>query len=65
MDNKLNKLEIPLNATERGLYAVAIRLDALIHMMSTFMEVYANQNNIATTSNEVKEEIVKPKRTKK
>lgn len=61
----MDKLEIPLNAQERYMYNICVRLDALIHMMSSFMEVYANQNNITTTNNEVKDEIPKPKRVKK
>jgi hypothetical protein len=61
----MEKLEIPLNAQERYMYNICVRLDALIHMMSSFVEVYANQNNITTTNNEVKDETPKPKRTKK
>jgi hypothetical protein len=64
--NKMHeKLDIPLNANERYLYNVCVRLDALVHMMSSFLEVYAKQNSIATTENEIKEETPKPKRTKK
>jgi uncharacterized protein YrrD len=63
----MNKLEIPMNTQERYLHGINIRLDAIIAMMSSFIEVYAKQNELATTSNEVVEEIkeVKTKKTKK
>lgn len=53
--DKMNQLEKPLNANERYLHGINIRLDALIHMMSSFLEVYANQNEITTTTNKVEE----------
>lgn len=77
MSNKFPELERPLNANERYLYAICARLDALVHMMSSFMEFYANQKNIATSDNkvvqinavddkiEVKEKPVKRTRRKK
>ena len=52
----MDKIDAPVNAQERYLHGINVRLDALIHMMSTFMDVYANQNNMATESNTVKEE---------
>lgn len=55
MSKKLNELEQPLNATERYLYAIAIRTDALCNMMSSFIETYANEKRVATTSNKVEE----------
>jgi hypothetical protein len=60
----MDRLDIPLNATEKYLYGINVRLDAIIHMLSSMIEVYANQNNVAVTQNEVKDE-VKIKRTKK
>lgn len=65
--NETNKLETPLNANERYLHAVCVRLDALIHMFSSFLEVYAKQNNLATTSNTVTEDTsaIKPKKVRK
>lgn len=60
----MNKLEQPLNANERYLYGICTSLDALTHMFSSFIDVYANQNEIATTQNTVKEK-EKPKTTRK
>lgn len=37
----------PLNSEERYLHAIAIRLDALCHMMSSFLEHYAKDNDEA------------------
>lgn len=70
-------LDEPLNADERYLYGINVRLEILIEMFSSFLNVYGKQNAIATTKNimvedvkieEPKEEIVetpKKKRTTK
>lgn len=50
-------LEQPLNAEERYLYEINVRLNILIEMFSSFLDVYAKQNQVATTSNEVVEEV--------
>lgn len=69
MSNKLPELEQPLNANERYLYAMAIRLDVLVHMISSFIEFYAKNHQVPTTSNKVEEKIevqeVQPRRTRK
>ena len=76
---KLDKhLDEPLNSNERYLYGINLRLEILIEMFSSFLNVYAKQNEIATTKNvmveevkseevveEVKEEVAKKKRTTK
>ena len=49
----MRKLDEPLNANERFLYGIAIRLEVLIEMFSSFLEEYAKDNNIASTSNQV------------
>lgn len=67
---QIPEVEIPTNSHERFMHAVVIRLDAIIHMLSTMAEVYADQNQIALTSNkehevvleEIKKEPDKPKR---
>lgn len=62
------RLDEPLNANERYLYEMNVRLGILIEMFSSFLEVYAKQNEVATTDNtvQIKEEEVmeevKPKR---
>ena len=76
---KLDKhLDEPLNSNERYLYGINLRLEILIEMFSSFLNVYAKQNDIATTKTvmveevkseelveEVKEEVAKKKRTTK
>lgn len=52
-------IDEPLNATERYLHACAVRLDALCVMLSSLVEAYAKQNQLATTTNEVVEKVVK------
>lgn len=64
----MNKIPEPLNTNERYLHAIAIRLDALCNMMSSFLEAYANQHNIATTNHTIDEKIAskpRPKRSSK
>lgn len=51
----MRNLEQPLNAEERYLYEINVRLNILIEMFSSFLDVYAKQNQVATTSNEVVE----------
>ncbi len=58
------KLQDPVNATERYLYGINVRLDALIEMMSSFLDVYAKQNDIATSENKI-EELIPTKKTRK
>ena len=53
----IKNLEQPLNAEERYLYGINVRLGILIEMFSSFLDVYASQNEIPTTSNEVVEEV--------
>ena len=56
------KLDNPVNVTEKYLYGINIRLDAIINMLSSLIETYAHQNNIATTNNKV--EVKTPKKTR-
>ena len=51
----LNDIDKPLNVNERYLYNINMRLNILIEMMSSFLEVYAAQNKVATVSNKVVE----------
>ena len=55
MDKDLFNIDEPLNAQERYLHGINIRLNILIEIFSSFIDAYANQNNIATTSNTVVE----------
>lgn len=72
----LNDIDKPLNVNERYLYNINMRLNILIEMMSSFLEVYAAQNKVATVNNKVVEKkavksktveqnVEKPKRKKK
>ena len=67
LENKIPKLEQPLNANERYLHSIAVRLDAIIHILSSLVEVYAHQNKMAVTSNEINDEVEAspPKRSRK
>jgi len=58
-------LDEPMNPVERYLYGINIKLDAFVDMLSSLIEVYANQNDITIEEVKVKETIVKPKRTRK
>ncbi len=48
-------LDTPLNTEERYLHAICVRLDAVVHMLSSLLEEYAKQGNITTTSNKIEE----------
>ncbi len=54
-------LQPPVNIQEQYLYGINQRLEALINMMSSFIEVYADKNKIAITNNTV---IKKPPKRK-
>ena len=65
----MDSLDKPLNTEERYLHAIAVQLNAIAHMLSSFIEVYAEKNDVATTSNTVEEKPAQkkaqPKKTKK
>lgn len=58
------ELETPLNATERYLHGVCVRLDVLIDIMSSFMEAYASKNEMAV-ENKIVETKTSTKKVKK
>lgn len=45
----MNNVPKPVNTQEEYMHAIVMRLDALCHMMSSFIETYANQQKVATT----------------
>ena len=45
----MKNLDEPMNVNERYLYNINLRLNILIDMMSSFLKVYAEQNNMAVT----------------
>ena len=49
------KLEEPLNSNERYLHGVSLRLEILIDLVSSLVEVYASNNNIVTENITVEE----------
>ncbi len=61
----MKNLDEPMNVNERYLYNINLRLNILIDMMSNFLKVYAEQNNIAVTKNKVVEEKVEKPKTRK
>ena len=58
------ELETPLNATERYLAGICVRLDVLIDIMSSFMEAYASKNEMAV-ENKIVETKMSTKKVKK
>ncbi len=58
---KVEQLEQPLNANERFLYAVAMRLEILIDQVSAISEHLATRDNVAVTSNVATEKRVEEK----
>ncbi len=67
MDMKqVPELEPPLNANERFLYAVSLRLEILIEQVSAISEHLAKRDNVAITSNVATEKVEEaPKRTRR
>lgn len=45
----------PISVEEKYLYSIIIRLDAVVNMLSSFVEVYGGDKKIAITSNKVEE----------
>lgn len=56
------KLDEPVSIIEKYLYGINIRLDAIVSMLSSLIETYAKQNNVAITNNKV--EVKTPKKTR-
>ena len=54
---KFDKLQEPLNAEERYLHGVNIRLNIIIDMLSSIVGFIANQNNVAVTENKIVEDV--------
>ena len=52
---KLDKLDEPLNLNERYMYGINIRLNILIEQFNSFLNAYANDKKIATTSEIIKD----------
>jgi hypothetical protein len=59
----MHKVPTPLNTMENLLYGINNRLEILIQQMSSFLEVYAERNQLAVEETVQVEE--KPKRKKK
>jgi hypothetical protein len=57
MAQKIEPVEQPLNATERFLYAVAVRLDVLIEQNNSIIEHIAKQDGVATTNAKVETKV--------
>lgn len=55
----------PMNVEEKYLHAIVVRLDAIAHMLSSFMEVYAEKEHVATTSHKVVEQVESKPRKRK
>lgn len=55
MDKNNEYLPSPVNANERYMHAIVIRLDALCHMMSDFVDAYGKVNELAVEEVKVEE----------
>lgn len=55
----MNKLGEPMNANERFLYAIAVRLDAIIEQNNSIIDALAKEKKIAVTETKVEETKVK------
>jgi len=51
MNKNIEKLETPLNASERFLYAIAVRQDIIIEQLNSIIDFLGNSNDIAVTEN--------------
>lgn len=51
----MNKLQEPLNANERYLHGINARLNILIEMFSSFLDVYSKEEEVATSDNTYEE----------
>lgn len=58
--HKIQEVDTPMNASERYLYGINIRLNALIEQVSALTNYIAQRDGVAVTKNEVQEEEVKP-----
>lgn len=47
----MRELQEPLNTEERYLHGINIRLNVLIDMMSTFIKLYAEKQDVVTENN--------------
>ena len=54
----MNKLNEPLNAQERFLYAIAIRLDAIIEQNNSIIEHLSKDGKVAVEEVKVEEKVV-------
>ena len=46
----MDKVDMPLNASERYMYAMVIRLDAMCNMLSSIVEYIAKKEDVAVES---------------
>ena len=53
----MRDMDEPLNAEERYLHGVNMRLNIIIEMLSSIIGFIANQNNVAVTENKVVEDV--------
>jgi len=58
----MSNIPEPLNVEEKYMHAMVMRLDALCHMMDSFVKEYAKANKVATTKNTVEKKPAPRKR---
>lgn len=59
---KVTEIEAPVSRSEEVQYQMLIRLDALVHMMSSLIDHIAKKEGIATETNTVSEKKTTAKR---
>jgi hypothetical protein len=65
---KVQEIEQPLNSNERFLYAIAVRLEAIIEQNNSIIDALSKQNDIPVTEHkdeQIKEEKPKQKTKRK
>lgn len=60
MKNKTPHLDEPMNANERMLYGVNVRLNILIEQVSSLVNYIAEKEGVAVESTKVEEAIAEP-----
>lgn len=60
MSKPIHDVDQPMNANERYLYGLNVRLNILIEQVSAITRYIAEKDGVAVTKTEVQEEEVKP-----
>lgn len=53
----MTNIDVPVDMETRYLHGINVRLEAIIHQLSSIVDVLANQTNTAVEVTEVKQEV--------